>query len=63
MGGNLTGFQGTIHWDHSKPDGQPRRLLNTERAKDFFNFVPKVPLLDGLALTIEWYKSERNFES
>ena len=45
--GNLTGFQGTIHWDHSKPDGQPRRLLNTERAKDFFKFVPKVPLLDG----------------
>ena len=57
---SLTGFQGRIHWDHSKPDGQPRRLLDTKRAKYFFNFAPKVPLFDGLGLTIEWYESEKN---
>lgn len=50
-----TGFSGEIHWDTSKPDGQPRRCLVTSRAEKEFGFVAKVPFEEGLKRTIEWY--------
>ena len=53
-----TGFTGTIHWDTSKPDGQPRRCLVTSRAEKEFGFVAKVPFEEGLKRTVEWYISE-----
>ena len=53
----LTGFEGKIVWDASKPDGQPRRMLDTSRAVTAFGFVAKTPFEDGLRETIEWYRS------
>jgi len=55
----LTGFKGEIVWDFSKPNGQPRRSLDTTRAKVEFGFKAKVPLEEGLRRTIEWYKAMR----
>ncbi|MCX6693889.1 MAG: GDP-L-fucose synthase [Methanomicrobiales archaeon] len=52
----LTGFSGDISWDHSKPDGQPRRSLDTSRAKREFGFEAVVPFRAGLQQTIEWYR-------
>ncbi|WP_248927714.1 GDP-L-fucose synthase family protein [Paenibacillus hamazuiensis] len=51
----LTGYPGELVWDTSKPDGQPRRRLNTERAKAWFGFEAKTSLKSGLRHTIEWY--------
>jgi len=56
----LTGFKGKIGWDTSKPDGQPRRRLNTSRAKNEFGFEAKTDLREGLTRTVEWYKRERS---
>ena len=53
----LTGFEGKITWDTTKPDGQPRRTLDTRKARDEFAFIAKIPLREGLMKTIEWYKS------
>jgi GDP-L-fucose synthase len=53
-----TGFAGKIHWDVTKPDGQPRRMLDTSRAADF-GFKAKTHFEDGLKKTIEWYKAIR----
>ena len=55
----LTEFTGNIVWDVAKPDGQPRRLLNTKRAKDALGWTAKTDLKIGLKQTIEWYKQER----
>jgi GDP-L-fucose synthase len=52
----LTGFSGRIIWDSSKPDGQPRRMLDTSRAATCFGFVAKTPFEEGLRRTIEWYR-------
>jgi GDP-L-fucose synthase len=52
-----TGFTGEIRWDASKPDGQPRRALDTTRARREFGFAAKTPLEEGLRRTIEWYAS------
>ena len=52
----LTGFKGEIKWDTTKPDGQPRRCLDTLRAKKEFGFEAKTDFKDGLKRTIEWYK-------
>src|SRR6266705_7220847 len=52
----LTGFSGSIVWDPSKPDGQPRRMLDTSRAASAFGFVATTPLDDGLRKTVEWYR-------
>lgn len=49
----LTGFKGKIIWDTSKPDGQPRRMLDTSRAKEEFGFVAKTKFRQGLKQTIE----------
>jgi GDP-L-fucose synthase len=49
-----TGFSGKILWDTTKPNGQPRRALDTSRAAKF-GFTAKTPLADGLAATVDWY--------
>ncbi len=54
-----TGFQGEIVWDTSKPDGQPRRALDTSRAFEWFGFRAQVEFRDGLRQTIEWYRSSQ----
>jgi GDP-L-fucose synthase len=51
----LTGYDGEIVWDTSKPNGQPRRKLDTTRAEALFGFTAKRTLRDGLAETISWY--------
>lgn len=51
----LVGFQGEVIWDSSKPDGQPRRALDTSRAQQAFGFKAKTPFREGLARTVAWY--------
>ena len=53
----VTGFKGEIRWDPSKPDGQPRRALDTSRARERFGFVARTSFEDGLRRTIEWYRA------
>jgi GDP-L-fucose synthase len=53
--GHLCGFQGSIEWDTSQPDGQPRRQLDTSRARDLLGFQAEVGLETGLKATIDWY--------
>jgi GDP-L-fucose synthase len=55
--GRLTGFKGKIIWDKSKPDGQPRRRLNTTRAEREFGFKARMDFAEGLKRTIEWYRN------
>ncbi|KQL48720.1 NAD-dependent dehydratase [Brevibacillus choshinensis] len=50
-----TGFAGEFRWDSEKPDGQPRRCLDVQKAKDYFGFESKVGLREGLRKTIQWY--------
>lgn len=54
----LTGFRGEIVWDSSKPDGQPRRCLDTTRAKEWLGFEARMGFREGLRRTIDWYVSE-----
>jgi GDP-L-fucose synthase len=56
---SLTGFRGEIVWDSSKPDGQPRRMLDTSRAERAFGFRARTPFGEGLRRTIEWYVASR----
>jgi len=56
----LTGFGGEVRWDATKPDGQPRRALDTSRARDRFGFEARTSFEDGLRRTIEWYESTRS---
>jgi len=56
---DLTGFRGEIRWDPTKPDGQPRRGLDTTRAREAFGFVARTSFEDGLRRTIEWYEQHR----
>ena len=51
----LTGFEGKIVWDTTKPNGQPRRKLDTSRAKREFGFQAETPFEEGLQRTIDWY--------
>ena len=53
----LAGYQGEIRWDATKPDGQPRRLLDVSKAKNLFAFEAKVSLTEGLKKTIDWYRA------
>jgi GDP-L-fucose synthase len=55
----LTGFKGKLTWDNSKPNGQPRRCLDTSRAEEYFGFKAQVKFEEGLSKTIEWYEHNR----
>ena len=55
----FTGFSGKTIWDTTKPDGQPRRCLDTSKAKEEFGFKAKMNFEEGLKETIEWYKKHR----
>ena len=50
-----TGFKGRLVWDTTKPNGQPRRMLDTSRAYERFGFRAQVPFEEGLQNTIDWY--------
>jgi len=54
---SMTSFSGTIKWDSSQPDGQPRRTLDISRAEREFGFKPKTTLREGLKRTIDWYEA------
>jgi GDP-L-fucose synthase len=56
--GELTEFEGEIRWDTTKPDGQPRRKLDTTRARESFGFEAVVDLEEGLTRTISWWRSQ-----
>ena len=55
----LAGFKGELIWDASKPDGQPRRRLDTTRARKKFGFEAKVSFEEGLKKTIQWYRENK----
>jgi GDP-L-fucose synthase len=54
----LTGFQGRLVWDTSKPNGQPRRGLDTSRATELFGFTAQTKLAQGLRETVDWYRAK-----
>jgi GDP-L-fucose synthase len=54
---DATGYRGEIVWDTGKPNGQPRRRLATDRARDRFGFTARVPLADGIADVARWYET------
>ncbi len=58
----LTRFEGELRWDPSRPDGQPRRALDTRRARERFDFAARTSFEDGLRRTIEWYEATRRPE-
>ena len=53
-----TGFTGVIRWDTAQPNGQPRRRLDTTRARELFGFQAEVPLREGIARTVAWYRAQ-----
>lgn len=57
--GRLMDYKGEIRWDSSKPDGQPRRMLDVSRAKKEFGFKAKTTFEDGLRRTIDWYLGQK----
>ena len=54
----ILGYRGAIKWDPAKPDGQPRRVLETARAHESFGFAARIPLYDGLRETVEWWSKQ-----
>jgi GDP-L-fucose synthase len=56
---SLVGFEGDIVWDPTKPDGQPRRLVDSSRAREAFGFEASTALDAGLRATIAWYRAHR----
>jgi len=55
----LTGFDGEIVWDTTKPNGQPRRAIDVSKAERYFGFRARMPFEEGLRRTIEWYRAQR----
>jgi GDP-L-fucose synthase len=55
----LTGYEGRLVWDTTKPNGQPRRGLDTSRANEYFGWQAKMPFEEGLRQTIAWYRQNR----
>ncbi len=55
----LTGYQGRLVWDTSRPNGQPRRGLDTTRAEEYFGFKAVTTFEEGLRRTIDWYRAKR----
>jgi GDP-L-fucose synthase len=53
--GDEVGYKGKIKWNTKKPDGQPRRCLNTDKAKESFGFEAQMPIEEGIKKTVEWY--------
>ncbi len=58
----MTGFTGDLVWDSTKPDGQPRRCLDTSRAKEYFGFESKTTFDEGLKNTIGWWRESKTNE-
>jgi GDP-L-fucose synthase len=56
---DMSGFRGEIVWDRTKPNGQPRRCLDTSRAEALFGFRARTDFHEGLLRTIEWYQGQR----
>jgi GDP-L-fucose synthase len=56
----LTGYEGGVRWDTSRPDGQPRRKLDTARARRLLGFEAQVPLAEGLRRTLAWWEEQRS---
>ncbi len=56
---HLTGFEGELVWDTSKPNGQPRRVLDVQRAEQWFGFRAQMPFEEGLRRTINWYLEKK----
>jgi GDP-L-fucose synthase len=56
---DVTGFEGRITWDDTKPGGQPRRSVDATRARELFGFEARTPLRDGIERTVAWYRSAR----
>ena len=56
----LTGFSGELRWDTSRPDGQPRRALDTARAKGQFDFAARTSFEEGLKRTVSWYEDNND---
>ncbi len=56
---DVCGFEGEIRWDAEKPDGQPRRCLDTTRAREEFGFESSTSLREGLLQTVQWYRKNR----
>ena len=56
---SLTGYKGSLIWDATKPNGQPRRALDVKRAHDYFSFQAKMNFNEGLKNTIEWYRANQ----
>ena len=54
-----TGFEGKLVFDRTKPDGQPRRMLDVTRAEKRFGFTARTDFREGLQRTIDWYRAER----
>jgi GDP-L-fucose synthase len=54
---DVTGFEGSIVWDASKPNGQPRRSVDATRARELFGFEARTPLREGIERTVAWYRS------
>jgi GDP-L-fucose synthase len=57
---HATGFTGEIRWDATKPDGQPRRRVDTSRARDQFGFQATTGFEEGLRATVAWYLAHRH---
>ncbi|MGI9667125.1 MAG: GDP-L-fucose synthase family protein [Acidimicrobiia bacterium] len=55
----IVGFEGDIVWDATKPDGQPRRMLDTSRATEEFGFTAEMPLDEGLRATVSWWEAQQ----
>lgn len=55
----LTGFEGKVVWNADKPDGQPRRALDIQRANEYFGFKAQTPFEEGLRQTIAWYRAHQ----
>jgi GDP-L-fucose synthase len=54
------GFDGAIVWETDKPNGQPRRVLDVTRAKDYFGWQAKMPFEEGIRRTIAWFQENRS---
>ncbi len=57
---NLVGYDGEIVWNSNRPDGQPRRFYDMSKFKEAYGYVPNTKLVDGLKITIDWFKENKN---